>query len=512
MTTSPRRARQAVKNALTGKLRSLSFCDAPPAEGKEMLYIAADNAFLSDPLNPFGHLQIVNAGTFPNVEAEVQAGFLATAGLWDFRPLTQMHTVDFGEEYGILELSLRQGQTDRYVWELLGQIRDSMAVTGALLTYDLFQNSNSYIRTLLYVIGNDEDWSTQFSDRGIDYFPGWDTNVLLLARLGGFTMGGIALSLAGTAGNDFIRTGNGNDTLGGSGGNDTIYGGAGNDTITGGLGRDYLYGGRGNDVLQDGGGDFQNYMFGGAGRDTLTISGTREGFLFGGEGRDTLNGGEREDVYFWSPNDKADRVNDNANNTVFFSSYDVLLETVSVSAANLRTVSAEVMSEALKGFTVTNAVTAYGRTFQSIDTGRRSDVSLNYDDSAGQVRIAVGDSGSTVRIRDVANRSDTFIYGGNGNDRGVVAEDFVTTLMAEYLAASEGGTPYDIPEIYFYDFEKVTVNSSLAVYLQEPPDTPVFADTFFISTLSDRIEYRDEFGYNRTVCLFRSYDCEIDYA
>lgn len=204
-----------------------------------------------------GHLQIVHASgtTFSGgtrTEVEVQSPW-ATLGNWDYRTFNQPFATPSGAWAAYVPLTLASTQTAQYVWELIGQIHKSMKVTGFDLDYiALTQNSNSFIKTVLYVIGNSQDFSTSFGSQ--TSFPGWGRNVLLKAELGWTTTTGIALSLAGTAGNDIIRTGNGNDTLGGAGGNDLIFGGAGNDTILGGAGLDRLYADAGRDRLQGDGG------------------------------------------------------------------------------------------------------------------------------------------------------------------------------------------------------------------------------------------------------------------
>lgn len=220
------------------------------------LYIVANQIAGS-----IGHLQMVRAngttwsGSTEFKEVEVQAPTFV-AGNWDFRTFGQPYGTSGAAAY-YSTITLAASQTADYVWQLAGQIHASMKITGAELDYSGYQNSNSFIRTLLYVIGNDENWSAKFSGVGLTSFPGWPKNVLFGAELGWTTSTGIALNLAGTAGNDIIRTGNGNDTLGGAGGNDSIRGGAGADTIHGGSGMDTLFADTGQDRLYgDGGTDF----------------------------------------------------------------------------------------------------------------------------------------------------------------------------------------------------------------------------------------------------------------
>lgn len=249
------------------------------------LFVAANTVIGSN-----GHLQIVHASgsTWAGstlTEVEVQSPGITTLGNWDYRTFNQPFGTS-GAAYGYIPLALKDGQTASYVWQLIGQIHASMKVTGADLDYiALTQNSNSFIRTVLSIIGNDEAWNTKFGATGLTSFPGWDRNVLTYAELGWTISSGIALNLAGTAGNDIIRTGNGKDTLAGAAGNNSINGGGGNDTINGGGAADSIRGGSGNDSL-----------LGGAGLDTL----------YADTGQDRLNGGLGTDLLFGGTDAAAD--------------------------------------------------------------------------------------------------------------------------------------------------------------------------------------------------------------
>ena len=210
------------------------------------LYVAADTAFFGG----YGHLQIVyDDGSGNLVETEVQApsdvGIFG--GNWDFR-FDQTHNVpsDEDENYGIYELQLNENQSPEYVWALLRQIHDSLVASASNydIDYDTLtfpaQNSNSYIRTLLDVIGNSVDWSSAFVRNGMTSFPGYPRNVLL--QLSNVGDNNLPLNVAGTKGNDVINGGNNNDTIGGGDGNDTLQGGLGNDTLSGGSGEDTFMG------------------------------------------------------------------------------------------------------------------------------------------------------------------------------------------------------------------------------------------------------------------------------
>lgn len=75
--------------------------------------------------------------------------------------------------------------------------------------------------------------------------------MLFGAELGWSTSTGIALNLAGTAGNDIIRTGNGNTDTADTAGNDSISSNSGNDTVRAGTGNDTLSGQNGNDSYSE---------------------------------------------------------------------------------------------------------------------------------------------------------------------------------------------------------------------------------------------------------------------
>lgn len=143
------------------------------------LYVVANQVVGSN-----GHLQIVRAngatwtGSTNRVEVEVQSPAL-TLGNWDYRVFGQNFSTGGASAY-YAAVTLAPTQTVDYVWELLGQIHASLKLNGAEIDYNVAnQNSNSFIRTLMYVIGNDLNWSAGFSSGGLTSFPGWDRNVLL---------------------------------------------------------------------------------------------------------------------------------------------------------------------------------------------------------------------------------------------------------------------------------------------------------------------------------------------
>jgi hypothetical protein len=224
---------------------------------EKKLFVAADTAVFGS----FGHLQIVyddGSGNLDELEVLAPEGdFGFFGGEWGIRPFMQTHNDpsdadwDDDENYGIYELELQSGQSAEYVWELLGQVRESLVAFNDDLEYDTIgfesQNSNSYVRTLLDVIGNTINWEDAFASDGMDEFPGYNRNVL--KDLAPFPDNGLPLTVAGTPGNDIINGGGDKDNIGGQAGDDTLRGGEGDDILSGGEGDDILSGGSGQDLF-----------------------------------------------------------------------------------------------------------------------------------------------------------------------------------------------------------------------------------------------------------------------
>lgn len=253
------------------------------------LYIAAN---LIPETLVFGHLQIVyrdSSGRLLENET-TSPGFPYFFGDWAFPTFGRAHddpgnTPRYGStnDYAITVLNLRPEQTAEYVWELLGQVYASLRDSGFGLDYDVQQNSNSYVATALSVVGiTIGDYLPATTPPSVSSFPGVGTNILHGAKTGGFFSGydtKIALSLAGTQGNDFIVAGIGDDSLNGAAGNDTIRAGSGNDRLWGGEGNDRLNGGLGADRLDGGSGtDQADYSTAGSGvAADLSASATNSG-------------------------------------------------------------------------------------------------------------------------------------------------------------------------------------------------------------------------------------------
>jgi Ca2+-binding RTX toxin-like protein len=251
----------------------------------------------------FGHLQIV----FGDLEIEVQAPnpvSIPFGGSWVVEPVRShsLNSTNYLDPlyYASTEIVLADEQTDSYLWELLIQIRESFA-SNSSIDYNYSQNSNSYVRTLLYIVGVDLDqYLNELTLPSMDNgFPGAERNILF-DRVGSSDL--ITLNITGTSGNDNVNAGFGNDWLGGGDGNDTIKGSAGHDTINGGQGLDSLYGGNNDDLLTE---NFDLYnefdggnLFGGKGHDTIDVRiSVDTSTLFGGSGNDTLKGNGASVLY-----------------------------------------------------------------------------------------------------------------------------------------------------------------------------------------------------------------------
>ena len=277
----------------------------------------------------FGHLQVVYEDPDGNlVENETTSpGFPYFFGNWAFpefgRPHdTESNTPGYGNpnEYAIVPLELRPEQTPEHVWELMGQVNASLRNGDHSLDYDIEQNSNSYIASVLWVVGIDiTAYLNAVSPPDVQSFPGVDTNIFLGAKTGGLFSGydtPIPLTLAGTDGNDYIRTGIGDDDLGGAAGSDTIHAGAGNDLLKGGAGADVLFGEAGHDRLRGGSGNdvmrgnFGNDLLNGGGGNDKIIGGFGNDRLRGGAGNDEMRGGAGSDAFVFQLGDAGDTILD----------------------------------------------------------------------------------------------------------------------------------------------------------------------------------------------------------
>lgn len=245
------------------------------------LHLVANRVF-----GPYGHLQTVRSSANGQTEVEVQSPATPDGTAWDYGQFGQPHVLPDGP-VGRIALPLHDGQTAEQLWRLIGQVHASLQDMAPGMDYLLLsQNSNSFIRTVLEVVGIDLDPTTAFDDAAPSLFPGWQTDVRLGAMVEGRNVAGIALDLAGTRGNDVIRGGRVADRLGGAQGDDDLSGGRGADHLSGGTGDDLLRGGAGADTLIGGAGS--DTLTGGAGADVFVIRAPSDSLT--GAGRDVITG------------------------------------------------------------------------------------------------------------------------------------------------------------------------------------------------------------------------------
>ena len=241
----------------------------------------------------FGHLQLVSDG----YEIEVQIPNQTTIGVWNYE--FRLHsgsnegepnTPGYGQDgyYASTAIDL-DGRNSSDLWNLLQVIENQFEELTSIGYGILTQNSNSFINTLLYMIGIDISGYLQGASPAAYYdgidpesgteiwvdflgFPAVGTNVLL----NGIIAPNFHLSLG--ASNDILRTGSGSDFIIGGAGDDQIHSFDGNDTINGGVGNDIIVGGYGDDVID--GGDGNDKIIGEQGHNNL----------LGGSGNDTIDG------------------------------------------------------------------------------------------------------------------------------------------------------------------------------------------------------------------------------
>ncbi|WP_170431713.1 calcium-binding protein [Ruegeria arenilitoris] len=230
----------------------------------------------------WGHLQIV----YGTQEIEVQSppSIQNWNGLTNFTyPVVRphaAHTDGIGTDGKYESVNVDIGDRDAGdVWDILVQVHEQFVDRHPNFLYGLGQNSNSYVNTLLWMVGIDvQDHITEVRPENVigpdpdeynvqlaseifgppifgdpdfwTYFPGVDRNVLTDGY--GLT-GSLVFSLedlAGTEGNDFLRTGKGDDSFSAGDGDDTYFAGEGRDTLIGGRGSDILDGGEGSDTVE----------------------------------------------------------------------------------------------------------------------------------------------------------------------------------------------------------------------------------------------------------------------
>ncbi|WP_107496459.1 calcium-binding protein [Thalassobius sp. I31.1] len=231
----------------------------------------------------YSHLQVIHDS---GLELEV-VGERAD-GQWDIRAAYQ--PAPYPDGYlTTYEIDLGEDRTSEQVWGILNQVTNQFIAaqnTGEVsLNYSaLTYNSNTFVSTLLYVVGINVS----------NYIPSYEH----LGSTGNalfWESDSPDLQLHGYEDNDIIRSGWGDDHLFGMDGNDNLQGANGDDILEGGNGDDLLYGGRDDDILSGGSG--QDELQGGLGDDQLD-GGSGNDILSGGDGDDVLDGGAGSDIIF----------------------------------------------------------------------------------------------------------------------------------------------------------------------------------------------------------------------
>ncbi len=251
------------------------------------------------------HLQLVLDDGSSELEIEVQAPASITFGEWSYPSIPRNHADDdntpgYGDPDKYKSTILNIGnRIDTEVWNILENIHYEFSSKGGDIDYDTDKNSNSYINTLMYMIGislNLTIINSVTPPDADDGFPGKDTNVIIGDDA-------FAFDLQLTGGNDYIRTGIKNDTIDGLTGDDTVDAGDGDDYIKKAKGNSSISGGDGSDtvdfssatesvIINWGSSDHNTiegveYFIGSSHNDVINSSGSGNTIL-GGYGNDTL--------------------------------------------------------------------------------------------------------------------------------------------------------------------------------------------------------------------------------
>lgn len=223
-----------------------------------------------------GHLQFAYENNGEWTEIEVQMPNSYALGDWDFYvDGTRSHggLDEFNnsntpgveldgsylnpDRYTRVALELNEGQTAEQLWQLIENVGSAFAGVGERLNYDLAQNSNSFVTTVLETLGYSyQDIIASATPQDVWLFPGGGVNIF---QDGGNIWLGSDWSLFTTLLDDatfslIVEGSDGNDVLVGGRGADVIGGGAGDDTITVGLSNDVVRPGTGNNTIYlDGG-------------------------------------------------------------------------------------------------------------------------------------------------------------------------------------------------------------------------------------------------------------------
>jgi Ca2+-binding RTX toxin-like protein len=265
----------------------------------------------------YGHLQLVFGGQ----EIEVQAPNdfnIPTFGDWvyEIRPHVGQtdgleHTAGYGlpDYYDSISIDIGD-RNESELWDILTEITNAFETQTSIGYWVLSQNSNSFINTMLGIVGIDlSQYSSLLNIADIVEPQGDGTN--LVVGFHGFPAGSVNVlddptispdfNLSGANSADTFITGFGNDTLSGDAGNDTLDGGGGNDVLSGEADNDQIKGGAGDDNIDGGAGadilwgDFSDSTYHSeAYADVITGGGGDDLIYF--DDLDNIDGGDGWDV------------------------------------------------------------------------------------------------------------------------------------------------------------------------------------------------------------------------
>jgi len=221
------------------------------------LYLAT-NQVLNFPL---GHMQVVRQrddGVIEEIEVQRDEGFIPLNGQWTFTTPVRDHELSTPGEnvvngelaptdnYGFVEIQIPEVEID-FVWNILLQVQNQMTLAALAdptkFNYDLFYNSNTFVNTILSVVGIDinvvqpgqtqsyAETSTPLSVIGLVNLPPLPGAIHNALNDSIYPNDAIDLFLFSNAGNNTINTGSGDDTIIASTGNDRFDGGLGFDTV-----------------------------------------------------------------------------------------------------------------------------------------------------------------------------------------------------------------------------------------------------------------------------------------
>ena len=232
--------------------------------------------------------------------------------------------------------------------------------------------------------------------------------------------GTAAVTLNGTAANDWLGGGSGNDTINGLAGLDTLEGGDGADSINGGADSDQVSGNAGNDTLR-----------GDAGNDQL----------YGGLGIDSILGGDGDDDLYGDINDYG-----------YGDSLDTFTNSSGVTTVYGNRLFGEAGNDELTGGA--GADTMDGGADNDYLYGRGGNDSLLGGSGDDSLYGGSNSYGSSPTGNDTLNGGvgDDYLYGGDGNDILQASGNLLSTsnysVSGDFLSGGAGDDSFRLSEAY----------------------------------------------------------------